>query len=55
MDDRIKLIIPLAKQLKKIHELHNWVLDEVFERFETPINEYHTILNEIITVQGNRN
>ena len=51
MDDQIKLIIPLAKQLKKIHELHIWLLDEIFERFKHPIAEYTKILDKMRSVQ----
>ena len=51
MDDKTKLIIPLTKQLKKIHELHRWIVDEIFERFEQPIDEYHKILDEIRLIE----
>jgi len=51
MDESIKLIIPLAKQLRKLNELHNWVLDEIFSRYKEQIAELNDLIEEILTLQ----
>jgi hypothetical protein len=54
MDEKIKLIIPLPKQLKIINEFHNWLINEINTRFEEPLKEYHSIVGQIIHLQEKR-
>jgi hypothetical protein len=54
MDGHIKLIIPLAKQLKKINELHKWLIDAIYDRFDYELTEYNTLVSKIIELQEKR-